>query len=193
MATCGMTGIPTFFCFFFLFYVFFLLSSLDLTDGIRNGVGDSTATDAVGVCSSLVIPTGYKCQEFTVKTQDGYILSMQRIPEGRKGSGGAAGQKRQPVLLQHGVLMDGMTWLLNSPEESLAYVLADSGFDVWISNTRGTRWSRRHATLDPSSRAFWGWSWDDLAMYDLPATFNFVYQQTGQKLNYVGHSLVARS
>ena len=36
-----------------------------------------------------------------MKTQDGYILSMQRIPEGRAGGGG----NKQPVLIQHGVLV----------------------------------------------------------------------------------------
>lgn len=41
---------------------------------------------------------------FQVTTQDGYILSMQRIPEGR--SGKTPGQ-RPPVLLQHGLLMVG--------------------------------------------------------------------------------------
>jgi lysosomal acid lipase/cholesteryl ester hydrolase len=49
-------------------------------------------------------------------------------------------------------MQDGMTWLLSSPEESLAYILADRGFDVWIANTRGTRWSSRHISLDSSSR-----------------------------------------
>ncbi|CAL9128933.1 unnamed protein product, partial [Musa acuminata var. zebrina] len=59
--------------------------------------------------------------------------------------------KRQPVLLQHGVLMDGLTWLLNPPQQSLAFVLADNGFDVWITHGRGTRWSRRHESLDTSN------------------------------------------
>jgi hypothetical protein len=45
-----------------------------------------------------------------------------------------------------------MSWLLASPEESLPFILADRGFDVWIANNRGTRWSRRHVSLDPSSR-----------------------------------------
>lgn len=38
---------------------------------------------------------------FQVKTQDGYILSMQRIPKGRVGGGG----NKQPVLIQHGVMV----------------------------------------------------------------------------------------
>ncbi|KAL8478778.1 hypothetical protein ACS0TY_030597 [Phlomoides rotata] len=103
-----------------------------------------SAASAAGICSTAVSIHGYKCQEFQVTTDDGYILSVQRIPTGRDGGG------RPPVLLQHGVLVDGMTWLLNSPEQSLAMILADNGFDVWISNTRGTRFSRGHLNLDPS-------------------------------------------
>ena len=41
---------------------------------------------------------------FQVTTKDGYILSVQRIPEGRaKLSGGKA--KKQPVIIQHGIVV----------------------------------------------------------------------------------------
>ncbi|KAG0498850.1 hypothetical protein HPP92_003152 [Vanilla planifolia] len=142
--------------------------------------------EGVGICSSVVQPVGYKCEEFEVTTEDGYILGIQRILEGRAGGNGT---KRQPVLLQHGVLVDGISWLLNSPEQSLAYVLADNGFDVWIANTRGTRPSFRHISLSPSDKAYWAWSWDELAAHDLPAMIDFILKKTGQKLHYVGHSL----
>ncbi|KAF3327701.1 triacylglycerol lipase 2 [Carex littledalei] len=148
--------------------------------------GDNVDAGA-GLCSLAIAPLGYQCEEHQVVTKDGYILSLQRIPFGMNGSGG--GTRRQPVLLQHGVLVDGMTWLLNSPEESLAFILADSGFDVWISNTRGTRFSRGHVSLNPTSRSYWDWSWDELVANDLPAIFDFVYEKSGQKLHYVGHSL----
>ncbi|KAL2320283.1 hypothetical protein Fmac_029252 [Flemingia macrophylla] len=140
-----------------------------------------------GICASSVIVHGYKCQEHEVTTNDGYILSLQRIPEGR--GSGRSNTRKPPVIIQHGVLVDGMTWLLNPPEQDLPLILADSGFDVWISNTRGTRYSRRHISLDPSSPAFWNWSWDELVSYDLPAVFDYVFSQTGHKINYVGHSL----
>ncbi|KAF7819441.1 triacylglycerol lipase 2-like [Senna tora] len=140
-----------------------------------------------GICASSVIVHGYKCQELQVTTKDGYILSLQRIPEGRN-EVRDKGSKKQPVIIQHGVLVDGMTWLLNPPEQSLPLILADNGFDVWIANTRGTRYSRRHTSLDPSSPDFWNWSWDELVSYDLPAVFGYVFSQTGQKINYVGHS-----
>ncbi|URE14139.1 Triacylglycerol lipase [Musa troglodytarum] len=125
-----------------------------------------------GVCTAVVSPQGYECREYEDPTR-----------KRRRQSG-----ERQPVLLQHGVLMDGLTWLLNPPQQSLAFVLADNGFDVWITHGRGTRWSRRHESLDTSDPAYWAWSWDELASFDLPATVGFVVRQTGQKLHYVGNS-----
>ncbi|KAF8739179.1 hypothetical protein HU200_013898 [Digitaria exilis] len=145
-----------------------------------------------GPCALAVTPLGYPCEEHQVTTADGYILSLQRIPRGRGGGWPAGGGSRagQPVLLQHGVLVDGMSWLLASPEESLPFILADRGFDVWIANTRGTRWSRRHVSLDPSSRLYWNWSWDDIVVNDLPAMVDYVCKQTWQKPHYVGHSMI---
>lgn len=39
-------------------------------------------------------------------------------------------------------------------------------------------------------KAYWDWSWDELVAHDLPATLKYVNDQSGQKLHYVGHSLV---
>ncbi|KAJ9170008.1 hypothetical protein P3X46_018145 [Hevea brasiliensis] len=142
--------------------------------------------DTDGICKSMVEKHNYVCEEHTVTTQDGYILSLQRIPVGRSGEFPG---NRPPVLLQHGLLMDGITWLLLPPEQSLAFLLADNGYDVWLANTRGTKYSRGHISLSPYDPAYWDWSWDELVAYDLPATYKYVHVQTGQKLHYVGHSL----
>ncbi|TYJ27779.1 hypothetical protein E1A91_A07G212500v1 [Gossypium mustelinum] len=150
----------------------------------ENAIAMAPSSDN-GICKSMVETHGYDCEEHTVTTQDGYILSMQRIPVGR--SGGTPGN-RPPVLLQHGILMDGITWLLLPPEQSLAFVLSDNGYDVWIANSRGTKYSKGHKSLSPKDPAYWDWSWDELVAYDLPATFQYIYDQTGQKLHYVGHS-----
>lgn len=177
---------------FLIFCVLVLLvfeprSAYGSSRGWFGRAGDATAAQEIGICASSVIIHGYKCQEIDVTTKDGYILNLQRIPEGRVA--GAGQTKKPPVLIQHGVLVDGLTWLLNPPEQNLPLILADHGFDVWIANTRGTRFSRRHTSLDPSEMEFWNWSWDELVAYDLPAVFDHVYEQTGQKIHYVGHSL----
>ncbi|KAL7216358.1 hypothetical protein ACSBR1_028328 [Camellia fascicularis] len=153
-------------------------------DGARTKLHPNLVADD-GICKSMVESQGYVCEHHKVTTKDGYILGMQRIPVGRSGKK----PDKPPVLLQHGLLVDSITWLLNSPDESLAFILADNGFDVWIANTRGTISSLGHTSLSPNDAAYWDWSWDDLVAYDLPATFNYVHAQTGQNMHYVGHSL----
>ncbi|KAL5581777.1 hypothetical protein UlMin_014219 [Ulmus minor] len=110
-----------------------------------------------------------------------YILGTQRFPEGN--SWKKAGN-RIPVLLEHSLLM-----LLLPPHQSLAFLLADNGFDVWIANACVTKYSRGHVSLSPHDKPYWTWTWDELVAYDFPATIHYVHDQTGQKLHYVGHSL----
>ncbi|KAI3702607.1 hypothetical protein L6452_28353 [Arctium lappa] len=166
---------------------FISISNATRNLNLINGQDDlsSSLVNQVGICSLLVETQGYTCEEHKVTTKDGYILSMQRIPMGR---GGKKADK-PPVLLQHGILVDGGTWVLNTPDESLGFILADNGFDVWIANTRGTDFSRGHTSLSPSDPEYWDWSWDELVAFDLPASIQYVHNQTGKNLHCVGHSL----
>ncbi|CAN6574204.1 unnamed protein product [Malus baccata var. baccata] len=100
-----------------------------------------------GICKSMLETQGYTCQEHKVTTEDGYILGLQRIPMGRSGD---ETPNKKPVLLQHGLLVDASAWLLNPPDQALAFILADNGFDVWLANTRGTNSSRGHTSLTPN-------------------------------------------
>ncbi|KAK7339353.1 hypothetical protein VNO77_20014 [Canavalia gladiata] len=138
-----------------------------------------------GVCKTMVETQGYTCEEHEVITEDGYILSLQRIPTSRSGKKA----DKQPVLLQHGLIADATTWFLNSPNESLGFILADNGYDVWLASTRGTKYSRGHKSLNPNDMDYWNWSWEELANYDLPTFVQYVYNNTGQRIHYTGHSL----
>ncbi|CAM6121292.1 unnamed protein product [Calypogeia fissa] len=140
---------------------------------------------ATSLCAELVRPYGYICIEHNATTDDGFILGMQNMPACCTGAPG----KNSPVLLQHGLTAGGDNWVNNSPQESLAYILVEACFDVWIANSRAIQWSHGHEYLTPEDDAYWAWTYDELASYDLKASTELVYNARKQKMSYVGHSL----
>lgn len=103
----------------------------------------------------LISYYGYPSESHEVVTEDGYVLTVYRIPYGRFGS--ADGVDRPVVLLMPGLICDAGFFLSSGVEQSLGFWLADRGYDVWIANYRGTTHSRRHLTLDPDDdkSSFW--------------------------------------
>ncbi|ESR36158.1 triacylglycerol lipase 1 [Citrus sinensis] len=153
----------------------------DVSNLRRRSPDDGTRS----LCSHLIRPNGYPCTEHTVQTKDGYLLALQRVSSR---NGNLRVQCGPPVLLVHGLFMGGDAWFLDSTEESLGFILADHGFDVWVANVRGTHWSHGHVTLSEKSKGFWDWSWQDLALYDLAEMICFINLKTSSKIFLVGHS-----
>ncbi|XP_060098634.1 lipase member M-like [Heteronotia binoei] len=93
------------------------------------------------------------------------------------------------VLLQHGFALEGSSWVANMPNNSLGFMLADAGCDVWIGNNRGTSWSRKHQNLTIDEEQYSAYSFDEMAKYDLPAMINFILEKTGKpQIHFVGFS-----
>ena len=137
--------------------------------------------------AGLIAHYGYPVEEHAVRTPDGYVLGVQRIPRGRRDTHDPA-VRRPSVLLLHGLMMSSEVWLLNK-ESSLPFLLADAGYDVWLGNVRGNKHSLKHATLSPNSEAFWNYSLDELARHDLPSMVDYALLHSGNaQIGYIGFS-----
>ncbi|KAG2382775.1 hypothetical protein C9374_004742 [Naegleria lovaniensis] len=148
------------------------------------------AQDPRSNVTQLIQYWGYPVEQHYVQTEDGFILSVQRIPHGRSATSKMIPQaQRRVVFLQHGFLDCSSTWVNNLPYQSLGFILADAGYDVWLGNVRGNEYSNRNIHYTNKDKQFWQFSWDEMAAYDLPAMVNYALRVSGQqKLAYVGHS-----
>ncbi|XP_057340665.1 lipase 1-like [Microplitis mediator] len=129
--------------------------------------------------SKLLERDGYHGETHNVTTEDGFILDLYRIP-GKLNA--------PPVLLMHGLLCDSALWIILGREKSLAYLLADEGYDVWIGNSRGSSYGLSHVNLTTDDFEFWDFSFHEMAIYDLPATLDYITNIVNDKIIYIGHS-----
>lgn len=144
---------------------------------------EDATLDTIG----LLRKYGYAAENHRVVTSDGYILNVHRC------SGGPVSPPRvgkQVVFLMHGMLSSSADWTLMGPQTSLVYMLSDLGYDVWMGNSRGNRYSNTHISRNNETQAFWDFSWHEVGTHDLPAMIDYALTFTGRsKLHYIGHSM----
>ena len=137
---------------------------------------------------ALIVSRGFKSRKYEVTTKDGYILAVYRIinPFTKR-------KDAKPVMLQHGIISSGRDWIVNSPGghvkemfsqndsvvgNNLGFELAKRGYDVWLANSRGNTYSRKHVKLSAQEPRFWDYSFDQMIKFDLPATIDFILNKT---------------
>jgi pimeloyl-ACP methyl ester carboxylesterase len=121
-----------------------------------------------------------------VHTADGAAIAVKHKPN-------ADGT---PVILLHGLAVNANIWDL--PEiraerfhyRSLASMLHDAGYDVYLVNWRGHGAPDMPSKPPPSQD---DWCVDHFIVYDLPAVADYVFEQTGQKPFVIAASMGAMS
>ncbi|CAA3003724.1 triacylglycerol lipase 1 [Olea europaea subsp. europaea] len=143
-----------------------------------------------GLCAQLIESSGFPCSEHKTLTKDGFILGIQRVSSN---SGDFRWQRGPPVLLIHGLFVAGNAWFFGYPKSIAGLILADRGFDLkWLGKVRQHQnWSSSQLLLNQLERRlcleFWGWSWQELALYDLGEMIRYVYSVTNSRVFIVGH------
>uniref|UniRef100_T1JLA7 Partial AB-hydrolase lipase domain-containing protein n=1 Tax=Strigamia maritima TaxID=126957 RepID=T1JLA7_STRMM len=123
---------------------------------------------------------GHPSEKHKVTTDDGYILSIYRIPNQNPSA--------IPILLMHGLSCSSTQFFMNR-YNSPAFILADAGFDVWMGNFRGNNYTS-HTKYSPQDSKYWDFTWQEMADHDMPYTIDYILNVTRHsKLICTGHSM----
>ncbi|EJU01447.1 alpha/beta-hydrolase [Dacryopinax primogenitus] len=136
---------------------------------------------------------GYVPEEHVVQTKDGYLLAMHRLPckKGEKKARPGTTTGKPVVYLHHGLLMNSEVWVCVTAEERcLPFVLAEAGYDVWLGNNRGNKYSRKTAHMgNVHTDGFWDYSIDEFCLFDIPDSIHYILKAAKvDKLSYIGFS-----
>ncbi|KAI0125201.1 Alpha/Beta hydrolase protein [Xylariales sp. AK1849] len=149
------------------------------------------ASDFVDLCAMA----GYTAEEHVVQTKDGYLLGLHRLAwrkgeEDMKVNNGQHSLRKKVIYMHHGLLMNSEVWVcLTDARRCLPFVLVDRGFDVWLGNNRGNKYSKKSIKTSPATIEFWNFSIDEFAFHDIPDSIEYILQSTKQpSLSYIGFS-----
>ncbi|KAH9902006.1 Alpha/Beta hydrolase protein [Xylariomycetidae sp. FL2044] len=153
---------------------------------------------------------GLDVEEFQVQTEDGFIIDLWHVydpkeytkldeserayrgpdsftGENKKKLKDPTGKRKFPVLLMHGLLQSAGAYCVND-DDSLAFYLCKSGYDVWLGNNR-CGFEPKHVLLDYSDPRMWCWNIRQMGVFDLIALTSRVLFETGfEKLGLICHS-----
>jgi len=141
--------------------------------------------DTFRTIPEIVRDKGYPAEQHNIVTSDGYILECFRVPYGRSTPRGGA-----PVVLAHGLMDSAGTWVMNYPDQSFPYILADAGYDVWMISIRSCKYGDTHIRLDPEEDdEFWDSTFDEQGKIDLNDIVDYIRNETQYTtVSMIGHS-----
>ncbi|RCK64147.1 putative lipase C16A3.12c [Candida viswanathii] len=145
--------------------------------------------------NEIVEASGYKVREHVVTTRDGYLLVIHKLENPNSILNRANSSK--VVYFHHGLMTNSELFVLGSTKlKTLPYLLVDLGYEVWLGNNRGNKYSRKHLKLAASDPKFWDFSLDEFAYYDIPDSLTYiknyyetvVTNQIDPQIVYIGFS-----
>lgn len=152
---------------------------------------------------------GLDVETFNVQTEDGFIIELWHVfdpkeytkldedsrsdmgpdvfKHSKKRFKDTSKKRKFPVLLMHGLLQSSGAYCCND-DDSLAFWLCKSGYDVWLGNNR-CGFKPRHVLLEYSDPRMWCWNIRQMGVFDLTALTSRVLTETGfEKIGLICHS-----
>lgn len=118
---------------------------------------------------------------YEIETDDGYFVTTYRIPrKNRKGV----------ILFRHPASSDSIAYV-GTGNESIAYYFWSKGYELWLTNNRGTPYSFKHVRLTPNDYEYWNFGMEEIALLDLPSALKYIHNfyNGTTKISIIAHSM----
>ena len=154
--------------------------------------------DAYPLIAGPLEKMGVTWEPIKVKTENGWTLTMFHLT-GKVDTGPTKTADRPSLIFQHGMGGDASEWVssinqmlpepIRSDKPTLAVQMMEMGFDVFLANIAGCRYSQENDNYTPEDPEFWQMDWRQYGQYDIPAFVGEIRKRNGgKKVAYVGHS-----
>lgn len=173
-------------------------------DFYENNIKQTEIHDGLRTIEEIITHRGFICETHEIKTIDGYFLTLHRIMNPLNES-----KVKKPILLQHGLGAHSAQWCINSEDgsatsvpsvplsrhqvdDSIGFALSNAGYDVWMSNIRGSKYSMKHEVYDhEKDPEFWDFNFDDIVEKDVPLIIDFILKICGTSKSKFFMSLIS--
>ena len=129
---------------------------------------------------SLIDQTKYNVTLHETTTTDGYILRMYRVrlndDKFEKLPSELKINANQPILFVHGLEDSSDSPFVGGEERGFGNYLVNKGFDLWLGNNRGNKYSRKHTNPNITDEQFFDYSWQEMSQYDLRAFYEEIHR-----------------
>lgn len=136
--------------------------------------------DGEALPGQVIQRLGLNYEKIVLQTEDNYFIEIERAYK--------TITKTNPVIIGHGLSINSLAFLVRGAK-SYTKILVDEGYDVYVINWRGSRFSRGHTKFSTNNDNYWLFSFHQMGIYDLKAVTSHVYQKTKQKAFYIGFSM----
>lgn len=94
------------------------------------------------------------------------------------------------IILQHGLIGSSDEFFINGDDKSLGFYLVNQGYDVWVANSRGNKYSHSAIKLQMNLENYFDFSFQEMAIEDTAAIYHQILRKNGQdaKIVFIGFS-----
>ncbi|VEU21391.1 DEKNAAC102571 [Brettanomyces naardenensis] len=126
---------------------------------------------------------GLELYQYKLTTKDGFVIVMNRIVNTH-----VSHQGKKPILLIHGLLQSSGSFI-SGGYKSLAYLLIQNGYDVWLGNNR-CGFHPQHVEYNDFDPKMWDWDLTEMCKFDLTCMIDQILKITQYqgKISLLGHS-----